>query len=78
VIDTTEPGLDLAWASVEAALPAGWVIWGLKFRARGQWEAWAGPPGGKAKHGYAKTKLGALRALAQLLLEINDEWVVQG
>ena len=45
------PDLDAAWAEAEAALPEGWALWGVRFRApstrhsrpRGQWEAWAGP-----------------------------------
>lgn len=45
--------LDAAWAEVEAALPEGWLLWGVRFRApsaklsrpRGQYEAWAGPLG---------------------------------
>ena len=43
--------LDAAWAEAEAALPEGWLLWGVRFRApapsrkTGQYEAWAGPVG---------------------------------
>ena len=67
-------GLSEAWAEAEAALPEGWVIWGLqRFAgadpAKDVFSVWANrwERGAKGASGSGPTPAAALRALAEKL-----------